>query len=67
MDGDLGGTGGTVPQDLRLGTAHASVPPNILRSTVIGCEAKYELTKKVVKEEFCVLKSVKKRVIYIRT
>ena len=23
-------------------------PPNILRSTVIGCEAKYELTKKKV-------------------
>jgi len=27
-------------------------PPNILRSTVIGCEIKYELTQKSVKEEF---------------
>ena len=27
-------------------TAQASVPPNILRSSVIGCVAKYELTKK---------------------
>jgi len=45
-------------------------PPNILRSTVNGCEAKYKLTKKGVNEEFFVLKSrffvkilVKKRVI----
>ena len=41
---------------------------NILRSTVIGCEAKYELIKKGLKEEFLVLKSrflVKKRVICI--
>jgi len=42
--------------------------PNML-STVIGCEVKFELTKKGLKEECCVLKSrflVKKRVIYIR-
>ena len=26
--------------------------PNILRSTVIGCEAKYELNKRGLKEEF---------------
>ena len=41
-------------------------PINISRSTVIGCEAKYELTKKGLKEDFCVLKKrflVKKRVI----
>jgi len=40
--------------------------PDILRSTVIGCEAKYELTRKGLKEELFVLKSmrlVKKRVI----
>jgi len=42
----LRGTGGTVPLKFEVGTAHASVPPNILRSTVFGCEAKYELTKK---------------------
>jgi len=27
MGGDLGGTGRTVPQNLRWGMAHASVPP----------------------------------------
>ena len=36
MGKDLEGTGGTVPQNLRWGTAHASVPPNI-SSSVIGC------------------------------
>jgi len=42
--GDLGGT---VPQNLIWGTAHASVPPpNILRSSVKGCAEKYEVTKK---------------------
>jgi len=42
--------------------------PNILRSTVIGCEAKYELTKKRCQGGIFVLKSrflVKKRVIYV--
>jgi len=52
MGGDLGRTGGTVPQNLRWGDGPCILPPNILRSTVIGCEAKYELTKKGVKEEF---------------
>jgi len=28
-------------------------PPNISRSTVIGCESKYKLSKKHLKEEFC--------------
>ena|SRR6218665_173962 len=47
MGGDLGRTGGPSPKDLRWGTAHVSAPsPNILRSTVMGCEAKYELIKK---------------------
>ena len=32
--------------------------PNILRTTVVGCEAKQELTKKRVKEEFGVVKCV---------
>ena len=42
--------------------------PNILRSTVIGCEANYELSKKKgVKEELFVLKSrfLVKNVIYV--
>ena len=38
--GDLGRTGGG-PQDLRWGRPmHLRPTPNILRSTVIGCEAK---------------------------
>jgi len=32
--------------------------PNILRSTVIGNEAKYEVTEKGVKEEYLCLKLV---------
>ena len=48
MDGDLGGLGDGPPKKIEVGTAHASVPlPNISRSSVIGCEAKYELIKKV--------------------
>ena len=35
MGGDLGGDWGTVPK-FEMGLAHASVPPNILRSSVIG-------------------------------
>jgi len=52
----LRGAGGTAPINLRWGTAHASVPPIFEPYTVIGCEAKYELTKKGVKEEVDVLK-----------
>jgi len=37
-----------------VGTAHASVPQNILRSSVKGCAGKYEVTKKGEMEEFCV-------------
>jgi len=74
MGGDLGGLGGGQkmwgggdgPKFEVEGTAHASVPPNILRSTVIECEANNELSKKGAKEEFIVHKwrfLVKKRVI----
>src|SRR6218665_2784942 len=31
-----GGLGGRSPQNWRWGTAHALVPPNILRSSVVG-------------------------------
>ena len=42
---------GTVPlKNLRWGTAHASVPPNILRSSVVGCVRKYEDSKNRVKK-----------------
>ena len=55
--GDLGGEDrGRSPQNIEVGDAHASVPPHILRTSVIGCEAKYELTKKGLKEEFWVVK-----------
>src|SRR6218665_199549 len=47
------GTGGTGPPNLRWGTAHASVSPNILRSNVVGCARKYEQSKKDVIKEFC--------------
>jgi len=73
MGGDLGGTGGTVDPKFEVGGRPMYPPPNILRSAVIGCDEKYELTRKGVKEEVFVLKSrflvkilkilVKKRVI----
>ena len=34
------------------GTVHASSPPNILRSSVVGCARKYEEIKKCVIKEF---------------
>src|SRR6218665_211100 len=48
MGGDLGGTGGTVPQHFLVGDGPCIRPPNILRSrpTVNGYEANHELTKK---------------------
>ena len=46
MGGDLGGTGGTVPPKFEVGGGPCVHPSNILRSTVMGCEAKYKLTKK---------------------
>ena len=35
------GLGGRSPQNLRWGTANASIPPNIWRSSVIGSVRKY--------------------------
>ena len=40
------GTGGRSPQELRWGTAHASVPPTILRSSVCRMVWKHEQSKK---------------------
>jgi len=41
MGGDLGGDcGGRSTPKFEVGMAHASIPLNILRSNVIGCEAK---------------------------
>ena len=48
VGGDLWGTGGQCPKKFEVGTTHASVSPNISRTTVIGCDAKYELTKRMV-------------------
>ena len=39
---------GTVPPKFEIGTAHAFVPPNILRSSVVRCARKYERVKKGV-------------------
>src|SRR6218665_1125803 len=44
-------------QKIDVGSGPCIRPNYILRSTVIGCEAKYDLTKKGVKEDFFVLKS----------
>ena len=38
-------------------------PPNILKSIVMGCEAKYELTKKRCQEEYF---RSRKGVIYVK-
>ena len=45
-------TGRTVPRKFEVGDGPCIRPPNILRSTVIGCDAKYELTKKVSRRNF---------------
>ena len=45
MGGDIGGT---VPQNLRWGMAHASDPPNIWKSSVIGNVRKYEQKNRVI-------------------
>jgi len=50
------GLGDGPPTKFEVGTAHASVPLNILRITVIGCEAKIELTEKGLQEEIRVAK-----------
>ena len=58
MGGNLGGTGKTVPQKCEVGDGPCICPPNILRSSVIGCAAKYELTKTGVMKECFVLKQI---------
>ena len=52
--GDLGGLGGRSPQHLRQGDGPCIGPPNILRSSVVGCARKHEQSKKidVIKEFF---------------
>ena len=42
----LSGTEGDGPPKFEVGDGPCICAPNISRSTVIGCEAKYELTKK---------------------
>src|SRR6218665_865245 len=44
---------GRSPQNLRWGNGPSIRPSNISRSTVIGCESKYELSKKRCEEVFC--------------
>ena len=44
--GDLGRLGDGPPKNLRWGVGPCIRPHNILRTTVAGCEANYELTKK---------------------
>jgi len=46
MGGDLGMLGDDPQKTFEVGDGPCIRPPNILRSTVMGCEAKYELTKK---------------------
>jgi len=55
MDEDLGGWGRRDwggPQKFEVENAPCIRPPNISRTSVIGCEAKYELTKKVFRRNF---------------
>ena len=60
--GNLGGLGGRSLPKFEVEDGPGIRPPNILGSTVIGCEAKYELTNKggifVLKSSFWVRKSV---------
>ena len=53
--GDLGGMGDGAPK-FEVGGRPYIRPPNILRTSVIGCEAKYELTKNGLQEELWVVK-----------
>jgi len=46
--GDLGVTGGRSPKNFEVGAGPCIRLLNILRTIVIGCEEKYELTKKWV-------------------
>jgi len=51
--GDLGELGETVPQNLRWGIAHASVPP-IFWEAVLGYMEACESTKRKKNEHLCV-------------
>ena len=54
MGGHLGGTGAVPQKNLSWGTAHASVPHNIWRSSVMECSGKYEVLKKCdMKKNLC--------------
>ena len=50
IGGDLGGLGGRSPKNLRWETAHASVPPYILRSSVCRMRVRAQSKKGVIKE-----------------
>ena len=70
MGGDLGGTGGTVLPKVEVGGRPMHPPPNILRSSVIGCVAKYELAKKrcngvIICSEIEVFREEKGHMLYI--
>ena len=53
MGGDLGGWGDGPPHNLRWEGRSMHPPPNILRSSVVGCVRKYEQSKKgAIKELF---------------
>ena len=56
------GTVGTVPPKFEVGDGPCIRPPNILRSSVVGCARKYEqsLKKGVIKQFFSVVFHVKK-------
>src|SRR6218665_3448506 len=56
--GNLGETGGRSPQSLRWGDGPCIRPPNILRSSVVGCAGKYEELKRCF--------SCEERVILVR-
>ena len=49
---DLGGLGGRSPQNLRWGTAHASVPPIFRELLLLECEAKYKKCSFLVSSYF---------------
>ena len=69
MSGDLGGTWRTVPPKFEVGDDPCIRLPNILRSSVIGCVWKYELSKERCHEGiFCSEIErifLKKRSIYV--
>ena len=48
MGGDLGELGGRSPKKYEMGDCPYIRPSNILRSSVVGCVRKYELSKRGV-------------------